>query len=129
MKIRWYKVPAKQYKAEWENEWANVKVNQDKNNVWFVTLSPDDAVYGFPVAECAAPALSVQQAQCRIDELNAEVIAQKGKLLALKNNYLDHVRKGLRRKTAGLDRYLAAAGTEDAAEGHITIVTGFAPTS
>lgn len=129
LKIRWYKVPVKQYKAEWENEWAIVKVNQDKNNVWFVTLSPADAEYGFPVAECAAPALSVQQAQSRIDELNAEVIAQKGKLLALKNNYLDHVRKGLRRKTADLDRYLAAAGTEEAAEGHITIVTGFAPTS
>ena len=90
LKIRWYKIPAKQYKDEWENEWAIVKVNQDKNNVWFVTLSPADAEYGFPVAECAAPALSLQQAQSRIDELNAEVIAQKCKLLALNNNYLDN---------------------------------------
>lgn len=125
--IRYYKTNAKNYDSSWENEYALVKVCEEKGNVWFVTLSPAGSEYSFPVAECPAPAMSVRDAQARIDAINEETVAVKGKLLHLKEHYLDHVRKGYARKSADLDRYLANAGTSEAAEGYITVITGFAP--
>ncbi len=125
--IRYYKTNAKNYDSSWENEYALVKVCEEKGNVWFVTLSPAGSEYSFPVAECPAPAMSVRDAQARIDAINEETVAVKGKLLHLKEHYLDHIRKGYARKSADFDRYLANAGTSEAAEGYITVITGFAP--
>ncbi|MGM9736286.1 MAG: V-type ATP synthase subunit I [Candidatus Cryptobacteroides sp.] len=127
--LRYYKVSSKKFDPAWEDEYALVKVNEDKKTIWFVTLSPASEDYSFPVPECPAPALSVREAEAKINGINEELIAQKGKLLHLKENYLDHIRQGWARKSADLDRYLATAGTSEAAEGYVTVITGFAPSA
>ena len=127
--LRYYKVNSKKFDPAWENDYALVVVNRDKNNTWFVTLSPASDDYSFPVPECPAPAVSIKEAEAKINGICEEIIAQKGKLLHLKEHYLDHIRKGYARKSADLDRYLATAGTSEAAEGYVTVITGFAPSA
>ncbi|MGM9787201.1 MAG: V-type ATP synthase subunit I [Candidatus Cryptobacteroides sp.] len=127
--LRYYKVNSKKFDPAWENDYALVVVNRDKNNTWFVTLSPASDDYSFPVPECPVPAVSIKEAEAKINGICEEIIAQKGKLLHLKEHYLDHIRKGYARKSADLDRYLATAGTSEAAEGYVTVITGFAPSA
>lgn len=127
LKIRWYRINRKQYRPEWEQEYAIEIIREDPSNVWFVTVSPAGSEYDFPVAETPAPAMSLNEAEAQLESLLGEVIKQKGRLLALKERKLDGLREILHRESAGLDLYLASAGKEEAAEGYINIVTGFAP--
>ena len=127
VRIRYYRVAKKAYDPAWEAEWAIVKVGDDGKNIWFVTVAPEDAEYSFPVDECPAPYLSLKQAEERIASIKQEIILTKAKLLHLKENYLDHIRKGYARKSADLDRYLASVVTEETAEGYLSVLTGFAP--
>ena len=126
--IRYYCVPSKMYDPSWENDYAIVRVSETKGKVYFVTVSASDQEYSFPASPCEAPKVSLEEARNRIAGIQDEIIAQKGKLLHLKEHYLDHIRKGYARKSADLDRYLASTTAQDAAEGYVTVVTGFAPT-
>ena len=127
LKIRYYRISKKKYDTAWENEYAIVKVNEDSNNIWFVTVSPTDQEYSFPVAEIAAPSMALKDAEQKVEEIHTEIISMQGKLLHLKEHYLDYIKEGYARKAADLDRYLAGSSTTDAAEGYITLINGFAP--
>ena len=125
--LHYYTLSAKKYHKEWEDEYAITVVSDNGKTVWFVVAADADAEYSFPVPETAGPLMSVKDAQARIDAIEEEIIKTKGKLLHLKEHYMDHILKGYARKQGDLDRYLADAGTESAAEGYVTVVTGFAP--
>ena len=125
--IRYYCVPVKKYEPSWENDYAIVKVSETRGKVYFVTVAASDQEYSFPAAPCEAPKVSLAEADRKVGDILNEIIIQKGKLLHLKEHYLDHIRKGYARKSADLDRYLASTTAQDAAEGYVTVVTGFAP--
>ena len=125
--LHYYCVSDKKFDQSWETICPLEVISKEGGNVWFVTVSKAGEAYEFPVAECATPELSAGQAQAKIAELENEVISEKGKLLCLKDKYLTHMREGLAKKTADLDRYLAANVATEAAEGYICTYEGFAP--
>jgi len=127
IRLHYYCVSSKKYDTAWESQWPIQVISNEDGNVFFVTVSKEGEEYSFPVAECATPSLSVPQAEANIAALENETIEQKGKLLCLKENHLEHMKQGLERKTADLDRYLASAVGNEAAEGYICTFVGFAP--
>lgn len=129
LQLHYYHVSEKQFDLTWLADYALQEICRDKSGVWFVTVSKADEEYNFPVAELPAPSMSVNDAKAKVEELEAEVLVQKARLLCLRDNHLPHMREGLAKKTADLDRYLAAAVACDAAEGYISTFEGFAPTS
>lgn len=126
--LHYYCVAEKSFDPEWAQLAALEEISREDDKVFFVTVSRKGDEYTFPERECPAPELSKAQAEAKIQEIHQEIIDTKGKLLALKDKHLAHMRAGLERKTADLDRYLAAKVGTEAAEGYICTFEGFAPT-
>lgn len=127
VRLHWYCVSEKKYDPAWEQQWPIETIETTGGNRWFVVASRDGEEFDFPVPEIAAPEMSPEQARERLDALHEETIAEKARLLHLKENALPHMREGLARKSAELDRYLASEQVTDAAEGYICTIEGFVP--
>ena len=125
--LHFYRVPTKKYDSQWESLLPLQIVGTDKNSTLFVTVSRAGEQYNFPVEEIPAPSMSVSQAKEKAEEIHKQIIASKATLLALKQKHLSHIKEGLSRKSADLDRYLASTVATEAAEGYITVFEGFAP--
>ena len=123
--IRFYTCPVKVFNSL-NMEVATEKIHEDGKSVWFVTISPKDAEYSFPLAECAAPAGPVSECERAIAGINDEIAQQKAQLLLIKEN-LASLENQYRQELSELDLYLAKAAGEYAAEDHVTVITGFAP--
>ena len=124
--LHFYCVPAKSWDSSWEENWPVQRIYED-SSIYFVVPSLKGEEYSFPLAECARPSMSVAEAQQRRDDLISEEIALKGKLLCLKEKYLQHIKEGLKRKSAELDRMIASGSGKEAAEGLLCFYEGFAP--
>ncbi len=124
--VRYYTVPAKKFSAQWAELYPLEVISQDKANVWFVTICPEDEEYAFPVDPVTAPAGSWKQAQEEVDRICGRLTEVKGTVLRYKESLPDleaSYRKGLE----DLDMYLAKSATESAAENMLSILEGFAP--
>ena len=126
IELHFYCVPSKKWDSSWEEKWPVQRISEG-DSVYFVVPSLSGEEYDFPLAECPAPAMSVADAVRRKNELLDEEIALKGKLLCLKEKYLDHIKEGLKRKNAELDRMIASGSGSEAAEGLLCCFEGFAP--
>lgn len=129
MKIRFYCVAEKAFKPEWANDYAIEEIAREGKKIYFVTIAPTDTEYNFPLEENSVPSMSPAEADSKIKGIEDEIISTKGKLLFLKDNFLEHIKKTLARKDAELDLYMARNAGESAAEGMLDVFTGFAPIS
>lgn len=124
-KTRFYCINKKKYEPAWATLYPLQEVFDDGNNVWFVTVS-DAPDYSLPVDEIPAPEGDLKEAEDRVAEIRAEIIACKSVLLSLKE-YVPEMKKAYAKEAADLQRYLSDAGAEKAAEGKLTTFVGFAP--
>ncbi|MGN0189617.1 MAG: V-type ATP synthase subunit I [Candidatus Cryptobacteroides sp.] len=129
LELHFHCVSVKSYNPEWEEQWPVQVVYEEKSKIWFVSVSRKGEEYDFPVAEISRPEASVAQIRERISKIADEQIALKGKLLCLKDSHLQHLKDGLRRKRAELDRQIASSEAKEAVEGYLTTIEGFAPAS
>ena len=125
LKIRFYRLPKKSYDPSWEAEYAIKEIADDGKSVWFVTVS-DDPEYSFPAQELPAPTRDFAEAEGLLSDKEGEMIACKGFLLSLKD-YIPELLMRRDKAMMELQRHLAEAGSEKAAEGHISTFEGFAP--
>ena len=125
LKIRFYRLSKKSYDPSWAQEYALQEIADDGRTVWFVTVS-DDPGYSFPVEEIPAPKNDIQRAEAAVKALEDEALANKGDLYSMKGFVPLFTTKRQEAGTA-LQRYLAGAGSEKAAEDYVTIFEGFAP--
>ena len=124
--IRYYCVDAKKFDETWTQSYALQVVENDGKKVWFVTVSPKDEAYSFPVQETNAPDVTFAEASARADRIKAEIIACKAGLLNAKD-YIPAIKEACTSDIVELDRYLADSVAVGAAEDHISVFTGFAP--
>lgn len=125
--MHFYCVSSKKFDASWAEDKALQVISEEDGLTWFVVASAAGSEYSFPIDEMPAPSIDIREAAAQFKALRLEEVSLKAKLLALKENHLPHMQKGLERKTADLDRYLASTRGNDAAEGYICTYTGFAP--
>lgn len=125
-KVRFYCTPKKKYNPSWSLIYPLQEIADNGKNVWFVTISDDEA-YSLPVDECPAPDGSLEDAENRLKAILDGIISCKADLLALKG-HVGELEKECAVKSGMLQRHLASAGAGKAAEGMITTFTGFAPT-
>ena len=122
LKLSFYSVPTKKFDPEWEQQYAIQTVAEQKGFTYFVVINAS----GFPLKPLSAPTRSSEDVQAEIDALDSEIEAYR-KTLADRSSELPGLRARMSELTAELDRYLAGAATENAAENYLTVVTGFAP--
>ena len=122
LKLNFYSVQSKKFDPEWEQQYPIQVIAEQKGYTYFVVVGAED----FPLKALPAPARSSEAVRAEIEALDAEIEEYRSKL-ADRSSELPGLKAKLAGLSAELDRYLAGAATESAAEDHLTVVTGFAP--
>ena len=125
-KVRYYSVDKNRFDDGWAQLYPLQIVLEDNKKVWFVTVTPKDEEYSFPVQETAAPEGPYSEAEQNATQIRNEIIKCKAGLLNAKD-YIPAIKDVCNSDLVELDRYLAAEAGQNAAEDHITVFTGFAP--
>ena len=125
-KVRYYSVDENRFSSEWAELYPLQVVSEHNHKVWFVTISPKDEAYSFPVQEIAAPEGSVTEAKAEADKIKKEIIKCKAGLMNAKD-YIPAIKESYNSDLLELDRYLADNAAVGAAEDMLTVFTGFAP--
>ena len=124
--VRYYSVDSKRFDEKWGEIQPLQVIADDGSKVWFVTVSPKDGEYTFPVQEIPAPEGTYAEAAAEAERLRKEIISCKAGLMNAKD-YIPAIKEACNRDLVVLDRYLADNAASGAAEDLITVFTGFAP--
>ena len=125
-KVRYYSVDEKRFDPQWAELYPLQVVSNHNKKVWFVTVSPKDEVYSFPVQETAAPEGTAAQADAEVADIKSEIVKCKAGLMNAKD-YIPAIKDSCNSDLVELDRYLADNAAVGAAEDMLTVFTGFAP--
>lgn len=126
-KIRFYVVSKNRFNSEWEYEYPLQIANEENSKVYFVTIS-DSEEYSFPIKEVQAPQFTLSECQDKLEEIRAEILTCKSKLLKLKG-FTEEMKKEYETSVQNLDLYLAKQSSEAVAESHVSVFEGFAPST
>ena len=125
-KVRYYSVDEKRFDPQWAELYPLQVVSNHNKKVWFVTVSPKDEAYSFPVQETAAPEGTAAQANAEVADIRSEIVKCKAGLMNAKD-YIPAIKESCKSDLVELDRYLADNAAVGAAENMLTVFTGFAP--
>lgn len=127
LKIRFYSCQKKKFDPAWAEIQPLQVVSETNTTVFFVTVAPVSEEYSFPIEPMAAPEGSVNEMELTIKDLETKLFERK-KLLGNLKGCIGELRQRYNEKLGALDLYLAESATEMAADSHLAVVTGFAPT-
>lgn len=127
LKIRFYSCQKKKFDPAWSEIQPLQVVSETDTTVFFVTVAPVSEEYSFPIEPMAAPEGSVNEMELTIKDLETK-LSERKKLLGNLKGCIGELRQRYNEKLGALDLYLAESATEMAADSHLAVVTGFAPT-
>lgn len=127
LKIRFYSCQRKKFDPAWAEIQPLQVVSETDTTVFFVTVAPVSEEYSFPIEPMATPEGSVNEMELTIKDLETE-LSERKKLLGNLKGCIGELRQRYNEKLGALDLYLAESATEMAADSHLAVVTGFAPT-
>lgn len=127
LKIRFYSCQKKKFDPAWAEIQPLQVVSETDSTVFFVTVAPVSEEYSFPIEPMAAPEGSVNEMELTIKDLETK-LSERKKLLGNLKGCIGELRQRYNEKLGELDLYLAESATEMAADSHLAVVTGFAPT-
>ena len=127
LKIRFYSCQKKKFDPAWAEIQPLQVVSETDTTVFFVTVAPVSEEYSFPIEPMAAPEGSVNEMELTIKDLETK-LSERKKLLGNLKGCIGELRRRYNEKLGALDLYLAESATEMAADSHLAVVTGFAPT-
>lgn len=126
LKMRFYCVPAKRFNPEWKNEVALEIIDDSGSMVYFVTVGPVEG-YSFEVNEAKAPAMTATELTELISSLEQKIAVREEELRSEKKD-LPELKEKYSEIINELEKYLASAAKETAAEDMVSVIEGFAPT-
>ena len=120
------KVVDKKLEDRWLEEYAAEEICRENDKVYLCVVCPSGETPDLPFREVAGPDRPLASYNARIDSISqaldkraAELDAEKEGIEAMKASYSA--------KLNALDLYWAGAEAEEAADGYLTVYTGFAP--
>lgn len=125
--FHYYVIPEKKYDPAWEEQYATEVIHREGGKVWMVIAAPYGAGIEIPFKEIARPDMSLSEAQERIVSLTA-ALSDRAKSLDAEKETLPALKAEYAARRHELDLYWAKATGESAAEDHLTVYVGFAPT-
>ncbi len=125
--LHWYCVDKKAFDPTWETLYPLQVIEDNGKKIWFVTVLAEGEECTVKAKECKAPEGSFRKSAEQIASLKEEQLRCKARLMKIKESRCEEI-NGLRKAVlVDLDRYLADASSDTAAENMISIMTGFAP--
>ncbi len=128
LKLRFYSCMKKKFDPSWAEIRPLEVISETESKVFFVTVSPAEEEYSFPIEAVPAPEGSVNEAEEKLSLLQSK-LEKEQQLLANLKSCSDEIRKAYNDALSRLDLYFAEAATEKAVDNYLTVLTGFAPTS
>lgn len=128
LKLRFYSCMKKKFDPSWAEIQPLEVISETESKVFFVTVSPAQEEYSFPLEAIPAPEGSVNEAEEKLSLLQSK-LEKEQQLLANLKSCSDEIRKAYNDSLSRLDLYFAEAATEKAVDNYLTVLTGFAPTS
>ncbi len=128
LKLRFYSCMKKKFDPSWAEIRPLEVISETESKVFFVTVSPAEEEYSFPIEAVPAPEGSVNEAEEKLSLLQIK-LEKEQQLLANLKSCSDEIRKAYNDSLSRLDLYFAEAATEKAVDNYLTVLTGFAPTS
>lgn len=128
LKLRFYSCMKKKFDPSWAEIQPLEVISETDSKVFFVTVSPAEEEYSFPLEAIPAPEGSVNEEEEKLALLQSK-LEKEQQLLANLKSCSDEIRKAYNDSLSRLDLYFAEAATEKAVDNYLTVLTGFAPTS
>lgn len=128
LKLRFYSCMKKKFDPSWAEIQPLEVISETESKVFFVTVSPAQEEYSFPLEAIPAPEGSVNEEEEKLTLLQNK-LEKEQQLLANLKSCSDEIRKAYNDSLSRLDLYFAEAATEKAVDNYLTVLTGFAPTS
>lgn len=128
LKLRFYSCMKKKFDPSWAEIRPLEVISETESKVFFVTVSPAEEEYSFPIEAVPAPEGSANEAEEKLSLLQSK-LEKEQQLLANLKSCSDEIRKAYNDSLSRLDLYFAEAATEKAVDNYLTVLTGFAPTS
>ena len=128
LKLRFYSCMKKKFDQSWAEIRPLEVISETESKVFFVTVSPAEEEYSFPIEAVPAPEGSVNETEEKLSLLQSK-LEKEQQLLANLKSCSDEIRKAYNDSLSRLDLYFAEAATEKAVDNYLTVLTGFAPTS
>ena len=128
LKLRFYSCMKKKFDPSWAEIQPLEVISETESKVFFVTVSPAEEEYSFPIEAVPAPEGSVNEEEEKLSLLQSK-LEKEQQLLANLKSCSDEIRKAYNDSLSRLDLYFAEAATEKAVDNYLTVLTGFAPTS
>ena len=128
LKLRFYSCMKKKFDPSWAEIRPLEVISETESKVFFVTVTPAEEEYSFPIEAVPAPEGSVNEAEEKLSLLQSK-LEKEQQLLANLKSRSDEIRKAYNDSLSRLDLYFAEAATEKAVDNYLTVLTGFAPTS
>lgn len=128
LKLRFYSCMKKKFDPSWAEIQPLEVISETESKVFFVTVSPAEEEYSFPLEAIPAPEGSVNEEEEKLALLQSK-LEKEQQLLANLKSCSDEIRKAYNDSLSRLDLYFAEAATEKAVDNYLTVLTGFAPTS
>lgn len=128
LKLRFYSCMKKKFDPSWAEIQPLEVISETESKVFFVTVSPAQEEYSFPLEAIPAPEGSVNEEEEKLTLLQNK-LEKEQQLLANLKSCSDEIHKAYNDSLSRLDLYFAEAATEKAVDNYLTVLTGFAPTS
>ena len=128
LKLRFYSCMKKKFDPSWAEIQPLEVISETESKVFFVTVSPAQEEYSFPLEAVPAPEGSVNEEEEKLALLQSK-LEKEQQLLANLKSCSDEIRKAYNDSLSRLDLYFAEVATEKAVDNYLTVLTGFAPTS
>lgn len=128
LKLRFYSCMKKKFDPSWAEIQPLEVISETESKLFFVTVSPAEEEYSFPLEAIPAPEGSVNEEEEKLALLQSK-LEKEQQLLANLKSCSDEIRKAYNDSLSRLDLYFAEAATEKAVDNYLTVLTGFAPTS
>ncbi len=122
-----FSVAEKKYDKSWEDEFIIKELNRSSGRVYFIILYPKNQELIFPIQESKKPSKSFTILDSEIKK-NQTKLEENSLIIHFINSKLDIINQTIEQKHQELDLYLASKASTLEADGHIAVLTGFAPT-
>ena len=128
LKLRFYSCMKKKFDPSWAEIQPLEVISETESKLFFVTVSPAQEEYSFPLEAIPAPEGSMNEEEEKLALLQNK-LEKEQQLLANLKSCSDEIRKAYNDSLSRLDLYFAEAATEKAVDNYLTVLTGFAPTA
>lgn len=131
LQIHFHQVSSKKFNSAWENEVPLQVISDNKDQVYFITILEDGAQMPAAIANCevAAPEATAAELEAGVKRLEETEEACLQEIREAKERDIPVLKKEYDNVMVRLDKYLASASADTAAEDTLSVFVGFAPTS